>query len=470
MTDALLQADKGQPAHSLQLVDKHSFEGWLKGLPERARRAAEAQGFKGEGFQVAVLPGDKASDWSAALGVANVAELSVWCLAKAAETLPQGTYRVEGRGPGLAVLGWLLGQYAFDRYKKAPGRKGPRILLTDEPAQIDATLLIAEATFLARDLINTPAGDLGPAELEAAASRLSAECGAALTVTAGDALDQGFPMVAAVGRAATPERSPRIIELVWGDERHPRIAIIGKGVCFDSGGLDIKPSSGMRLMKKDMGGAAQALGLAMLIMKSQLPVRLHLLIPAVENAVSGGAMRPGDILASRNGLTVEITNTDAEGRLILADAITRAAEESPKLILDMATLTGAARSALGPDLPALFSNRDALATRLLESGKAVSDPLWQLPLWPGYDEMLSSDVADAVNSAEGPMAGAITAALFLKKFVPEGVAWAHVDTFAWRAAAKPGRPKGGDALGMRAAWQLIREQFGAGEPSIEIFS
>jgi leucyl aminopeptidase len=262
-----------------------------------------------------------------------------------------------------------------------------------------------------------------------------------------------------VGRAATAERGPRLIELEWGDARHPRVAVIGKGVCFDSGGLDIKPSSGMRLMKKDMGGAAHALALASLIIRSRLPVRLHLLIPAVENAVSAAAFRPGDILKSRKGLTVEIGNTDAEGRLVLADALARAAEAGPELIVDFATLTGAARVALGPDLPALFANQDALAGEIAAAAEKVGDPLWRLPLWEPYREMLSSDLADIANASDAPMAGSVTAALFLQKFVPAECPWAHLDTFAWRAAAKPGRPKGGDALGLRAIWEMLDQRY-----------
>jgi leucyl aminopeptidase len=462
MTDlkSLLKPDKGQAAVALHLVDGRIYEAWLKAQPARVRHAAEAQGFKGEGFSLAILPGER-DEWSAALGVANVDELSPWCLAKAAESLPGGTYRVADRGPGPAVLGWLLGQYRFDRYKKEASGKGRLVLLTDEPARIDSNVLLAESTFLVRDLVNIPAGDLGPAELEAAVEAVAEECGAKVSVTAGKDLDQGYPMVAAVGAAAAPGREPRLIELEWGDQRHPRLAIVGKGVCFDSGGLDLKPAAGMRLMKKDMGGAAHALALARLIMKNRLPVRLHLLIPAVENAVSGAAFRPGDILNSRAGLTVEIGNTDAEGRLILGDALTRAAEEKPELILDFATLTGAARVALGPDLPALFANDDALAEAMLASGTSVSDPLWRMPLWKHYEDMLASDVADIGNMAEAPLAGAVTAALFLQKFVPEGTPWAHVDTFAWRPAAKPGRPKGGDALGLRAAWEMLRGRYQA---------
>ena len=454
----LLQPDKGQPAIALHLVDKKGFEAWLKGQPARIRQAVSAQGFRGEGYQLAILPGEKA-DWSAALGVADVDELSPWCLARAAESLPEGKYRVDGRSPGPAALGWLLAQYRFDRYKKAERKTGPRTLLTAEPARIDETVRLAESTNLVRDLVNAPAGDLGPAELEAAIREVGAECGAEATVTSGPALDEGYPMIAAVGRGAAADRAPRLVELEWGDRRHPRIAVVGKGVCFDSGGLDIKPASGMRLMKKDMGGAAHALALARLVMKCRLPVRLHLLVPAVENSVSGAAFRPGDVLKSRKGPTVEIDNTDAEGRLILGDALAKAAEGKPELILDFATLTGAARVALGPDLPALFANDDSLAEALLAGGTAVADPVWRMPLWAPYEDMLSSNIADISNSSDAPMAGAVTAALFLKKFVPENLPWAHLDTYAWRGSAKPGRPKGGDALGLRAAWAALSARY-----------
>ena len=461
MTDLspLLRPDKGQPAASLILVDRKGFDAWLKAQPERVRQAVSAQGFKGECYQLAILPGEK-SDWSAVLGVADAAALGPWCLAKAAETLPEGTYRVAGSGQGPATLGWLLGQYRFDRYKQEPKAKGPRVLLTDDPARIEETLVLAEATNLVRDLVNIPAQDLGPKELESAVSDLAKLHSATLSATSGADLEREYPMIHAVGRAASADRAPRLVELEWGDRRHPRIAIVGKGVCFDSGGLDIKPSSGMRLMKKDMGGAAHALALALIVMRSRLPVRLHLLIPAVENAVSGNAFRPGDVLKSRKGLTVEIGNTDAEGRLVLGDALAKAAEGEPELILDFATLTGAARVALGPDLPALFANDETLAGDLLAGGESVSDPLWRMPLWKPYDELFASDIADIANASEQPMAGAVTAALFLQKFVPEETPWAHFDTFAWRAASKPGRPKGGDALGLRAAWHMLKARYG----------
>jgi leucyl aminopeptidase len=460
MTDisALLQPDKGQAAVPLHLVDRKSFEPWLKGQPQRVRSAIAAQGFRGEGFQLAFVPGER-DEWAAVLGVADAGAPGVWCLARAAEALPEGTYRLADGSPGPAALGWLLGQYRFGRYKEDKAPKGPRVLLSDAPASIEETAALAQATCFVRDLVNTPTQDLGPQHLEDAAAGLAGEFKAQLKVTRGAALDSGFPMVAAVGRAAAPDRAPRMIELFWGDRRHPKLAIVGKGVCFDSGGLDIKPADGMRLMKKDMGGGAHALALARLIMGRKLPVRLHLLVPAVENAISGDAFRPGDVLRSRKGLSVEVGNTDAEGRLILGDALARAAEEGPELILDFATLTGAARVALGPDLPALFANDDSLAAAMLDSGTAVADPLWRMPLWKHYEEMLSSEVADLGNIAEGGMAGAVTAALFLQKFVPEGTPWAHLDTFAWRSAARPGRPKGGDALGLRAAFEMLKARY-----------
>ena len=457
MTD-LLQPDRGQTAVALHLTDKASFEEWLNGQPARVRSAVEAQGFKGEGFQLAILPGER-DDWSALLGVANRESLSEWCLAKAAEALPEGTYRLAEGAPGPALLGWLLGQYRFDRFKKDPKAKGARVLLTAEPGRIEEAVRISDATNLVRDLVNLPAGDLGPAELQDAAEAVAKIGDVKVISTGGSKLAAEYPMIHAVGAAATKERAPRLIEFEWGNPAHPKVAIIGKGVCFDSGGLDIKPASGMRLMKKDMGGAAHALALAQLVMQARLPVRLHVLVPAVENAVSAAAFRPGDVIRSRGGLTVEIGNTDAEGRLVLGDALTRAGELEPELIIDFATLTGAARVALGPDLPALFSSDDDLAAALLAAGEAVSDPVWRMPLWQPYDELFASDIADISNAGDTPFAGSVTAALFLRKFVPADTAWAHFDTFAWRPSAKPGRPKGGDALGLRAAWETLRRRY-----------
>ena len=459
MTD-LIQPDRGQAARTIHLIDKAGYDAWLTAQPIRVRTALETQRFRPRSFATAILPGDGPEDWSALGIVAEVAQPTPWCLARLAELLPEGTYRLGEGDHGAALLGWVTAQYRFTRYKADEHAAGPRILLTRDIPAIAAALREGAATALVRDLVNTPASDLGPAELENAAETLAAKHGAALTVTRGSALQKEFPLVHWVGLAADRGREPRMIELEWGREDAPRVAIIGKGVCFDTGGLDIKPAAGMRLMKKDMGGAAHALALAGLVMEARLPVRLHLLIPAVENAIAAASARPGDIARSRKGLTVENTNTDAEGRLILADALTRAAEGKPVLAIDFATLTGAARVALGPDLPAMFANDDALADELLAAGTAVSDPLWRLPLWDGYDEMLASDIADLQNSPEGGMAGASVAALFLRRFVPDDLPWAHFDTFAWRPGAKPGRPKGGDALGLRAAWAVLQQRFG----------
>nr|WP_314446391.1 leucyl aminopeptidase family protein [uncultured Sphingomonas sp.] len=454
MTDfaTLLRPDRGEPARPLHLVDAALLPEWLKAHAGSRRPLVEAARFEGKAGQVVLLPGSSPDEWEALVGVARLAGLTPWCLAAAAERLPEGTYRLAGEMvPGPAALGWLLAQHRLTAYKSKPEASvGPRVLLSAEPARLDEAVRLAEATALVRDLVDTPAADLGPAQLEAAVRDWARTCGVEVDVTKGDALEQGYPMIHAVGAAALPARAPRLIEAHWGDPAHPKLAIVGKGVVFDTGGLDLKPAAGMRLMKKDMGGAAHALALARLIVAERWPVRLHLLIPAVENAVSGAAFRPGDILTSRNGLKVEIDNTDAEGRLILADALTRAAEEGAATIVDFATLTGAARVALGPDLPATFSNDDDLAADLLRAGTDVGDPLWRLPLWDGYDDMLKSDLADLSNSADSPFAGTITAALFLRRFVPDGIAWAHLDTFAWRPTPRPGRPKGGEALGLRA--------------------
>jgi len=451
----LLAADKGEEAVPLHLVDKENWEAWQMAAPARARTLAQAAGFKPEAGRVAIVDHGK-DGWAALVGVADRANLGPWCLARAAEALPEGLYRVaEGGAPGQAALGWLLGQYRFDDYRTDAEAKGPRVLLTGDPARIGEQVRLAEATALVRDLVNRPAADMGPAELEAETRRIAAPAGAAVSVTSGAQLDRDYPMVAAVGRAAAPAKSPRLIELAWGRKGDPAVVLVGKGVCFDSGGLDIKESTGMRLMKKDMGGAAHALALAWLAMAVGLPIRLHLIIPAVENAISGDAFRPGDVLKSRKGLSVEIGNTDAEGRLVLADALARAGELEPALILDFATLTGAARVALGPDLPALFANDEAVAEALIAAGNETGDPVWRMPLWRPYDELFASDVADLSNASEGAFAGAITAALFLARFVDPATPWAHLDTFAWRPSAKPGRPKGGDALGLRAAWGLL---------------
>ncbi len=460
MTDkyTLIQPDRGQKSTLIHLVSKDNFPVWAKGLSPAQRAALEGQKFRGNGYEVGIVP--EGDGWFAVGGVADPAALSSWCLARLAEALPAGTYALATGDPGKALLGWQTAQYRFARYREEKEPVGPRILLTRDAKAIEGSLAEAAAVALVRDLVNTPAEDCGPAELEAEAEKLAKAHKADLHVVRGDALEREYPMVHAVGRAAGRRHAPRLIELTWGNPRSPRLAIVGKGVCFDSGGLDIKPSSAMLLMKKDMGGAAHALALAGLVMGAGLDVRLHLLIPAVENAVSGDSFRPGDILRSRQGLTVEIGNTDAEGRLILADALTRASEDKPDLMIDFATLTGAARVALGPDLPALFTRRDETADALIAAGRAQDDEVWRLPLYEAYAEWLKSDIADTNNTNFNGFAGATVAGLFLDKFVGSGIDWAHFDTWAWRQTARPGRPKGGEALGLRAAWHMLRQRYG----------
>lgn len=462
MTDfsALLVAERGQPAREISLVDQASFATWVRKRPAEDRALLEAQRFDGKTpFAFALLP--KGGDFEVVSAVSSLEGLTPWCLAKLAENLPEGSYRLATGDPGKATLGWLLGQHRFDSYrsKKDEPERGPRILVTNDPARIEAQVRLAEATAFVRDLVNTPAGDLGPAELEGIVHGLAGELGAKVRVSSGNDLLDHYPLIAAVGGGAPESRAPRLLELEWGKPEDPRIAIIGKGVCFDSGGLDLKPASGMRLMKKDMGGAAHALALARLVIAEKLPVLLHLLVPAVENSVSGTAYRPGDIVKSRAGIFVEIDNTDAEGRLVLADALTKASEDEPELIIDFATLTGAARVALGPDLPAFFTNRDDLGSKTTGCANEVEDPLWRMPLWAPYGDMLKSDIADLANAASSPMAGCITAALFLKRFVPDTISWAHLDTYAWRDAGKPGRPKGGEALGLRTMFRVLQERY-----------
>ena len=458
--DTLIQPDNGQAATLIYLTDKRSFETWLAHQPDAVRTAVRAQKFEGGASDIAILPSDKPGEWAVVAGVAEVAAIGVWSLAKAADSLPEGTYRLADDDVSEAMLGWMLGQYRYNEYLSEPKITGPRVLLVKEPGRIRMAALQAAASALVRDLVNRPAADMGPNALEAEAKQIAKAHKAEINVTAGEPLESGYPLIHVVGKAAAREHAPRLIEIEWGDPRHPRIAIVGKGITFDSGGLDIKPATGMRLMKKDMGGAAHALALADLIMAAHLPVRLHLLVAAAENSIAGNAMRPGDIIKSRNGISVEIDNTDAEGRLVLADALTKAIEDKAELIVDFATLTGAARVALGPDLPAMFSNDDGLADAILVSAKATSDPLWRMPLWAPYMEMLDSDIADTSNSG-GAFAGAVTAALFLQKFVPDEVPWVHLDTFAWRPTSKPGRPKGGEALGLRAIFGYLAEKYPA---------
>ncbi|WFL78014.1 leucyl aminopeptidase family protein [Altererythrobacter arenosus] len=466
MTDKtdLIQPDRGQDAIAIHLVNKDNFEGWAKKLSAGQRAALAAQKFDGSGYQVAIVPdGD---GWFAVGGVANPDELSSWCMAKLAETLPEGSYRRAEGEPGPALHGWQTGQYRFARYMDDDKATGPRVLLTKEVKKIDPAIAEARAVKLVCDLVNTPAEDMGPADLEAECEKLAKAHGGKLKTIKGDSLETDFPMVHAVGRAAARQHAPRLMHLTWarsgGKDKDPVLAIVGKGVTFDSGGLDVKSAAGMKLMKKDMGGAAHAIALAGLVMEARLPVRLHLIVPAVENAIAGNAFRPGDVLKSRQGLTVEIGNTDAEGRLILGDALTLASEQEPDFVIDFATLTGAARVALGPDLPALMTRRDETAEALVNAGKAHDDETWRLPLYEAYGEYLASDIADTNNAQSNGFAGASVAGLFLDKFVGDGIDWAHFDTFAWRPAPKPGRPKCGAAYGVRAAFHMLRARY-AGE-------
>jgi leucyl aminopeptidase len=460
MTDfsRLLIADDGGPASLLVPLTPDALDAWLRTAAERNRSLVAAHCFKAAADEVLLLAGDAPSELVALIGLGSAAP-GPFALAAAAGKLPPGRWRSASLlSLQLPLLGWLLAQHRFTRYKAATNAE-PRVLLSAEPAAMRDAVAMAEATALARDLIDTPAADMGPSELGAAVVAQGRLFGAKVNTIVGEALiDENFPLIHAVGRAAA--QAPRLIDLYWGDEAHPKLTIIGKGITFDSGGLNIKPGNAMGLMKKDMGGAATALALARLIMQAGLPVRLRLLVAAAENSISANAMRPGDILTSRAGKTIEITNTDAEGRLVLADALALAAQDKPTLILDFATLTGAARVALGPELPALFTPDDALAADFHAAAGATQDPLARLPLWAPYAEMLKSPIADMVNSADGPMAGAITAALFLQAFVPPGQPWAHFDTFAWNARPRPGRPKGGEALALRASFAMLKARFG----------
>ena len=435
-------------------TDRKRLPKLLQSLSPGERRWAEACEFDGAAQSFAILPGPKGEVARVLAGVRDGDD--PWALAGLPLKLPRGTYAL-GKGPVAiapehAAFGWDLGGYRFARYKKA-ARKAS-VLQVEASPKVREALEIAEAVRLVRDLVNTPAEDMGPQELSDAAREQAELFGGEFDEWVGDELlAQNFPAIHAVGRGAA--RAPRLIEIHWGNPKHPRVAVIGKGVCFDSGGYDIKTAEGMRLMKKDMGGAAHAIALARLVMQRKLPVRLHLLVPAVENAISGNAFRPGDVVRTRKGLTVEIGNTDAEGRVILCDALAYAVEHKPRTLIDFATLTGAARVALGPELPVLFANDEALARRLLDASEAVADPMWRLPLHRGYRRLFDSDIADFNNTGKGGFAGAIVAALFLDYFVPEGVAWAHFDTYAWNDVSRAGRPLGGEAQGLRATFEAL---------------
>ncbi len=449
-------------ATPIRVVDASTLAAACRTAPGTHRRWSETLRFEGRAHTHALLP---AADGSLdAVWVGAEAADDPWLLASLPSVLPPGRYRLASEGlPAdacAAALSWSLGAYAFSRYKSKP-REWPTLMLAPG-GDAERGVLLARAIARVRDLVNTPTEHMGPAELAAEVQALAKAHGARCRVTIGDALlKQNFPAIHAVGRAAAPERAPRLIELNWGSPKHPRLTLVGKGVCFDTGGLDIKPSASMRLMKKDMGGAANAIGLAQLIMAMELPVQLQLLIPAVENAIAGNAYRPGDVVPTRKGLHVEIGNTDAEGRVILCDALAYGAESKPDLIIDLATLTGAARVALGPDLPALFCRRMDLARDLVDRGLRLRDPVWHLPLWAGYHAGIESDIADIVNTGKDAMAGAINAAIFLEDFVPAATDWLHVDLFAWNPRARPGRPVGGEAQGVRTLIDYLAKRYAA---------
>jgi leucyl aminopeptidase len=444
------------PVHALLESETAAF---LEGRAAFVKAFAQLSEFKGKAGQLLVVP-DTAGGMDRVLyGLGERAQAQGF--RALAAKLPAGDYRIVSAPAAIApdqiALAFALGSYRFDRYKKK-GESRPRLVF--EGVDLSEARQIAHACALARDMVNTPASDMGPLQIETIAREIAEQYGATITVTTGEGLlEANYPAVHAVGRAAVPERAPRMIEIQWGQAGKPLVALVGKGVVFDTGGLDIKPSAGMRNMKKDMGGAAHALALGRMVMAADLPVRLAILVPVVENAISGDAMRPGDVLASRKGLTIEVGNTDAEGRLILADALARAGELEPALTLDLATLTGAARMALGPQLPPYYTDDEELAGQIETAMKETDDPMWRMPLWKGYVDSIDSDVADVKNDSDAwAQAGSVTAALFLQKFAPPGP-WAHFDIFAWNPRGRPGWPAGGEVQSIRALYRMIASRF-----------
>ena len=461
MTVLLSKTPRGStPLHA---TDRASFAAHVAALEPAAQRWLHSVGFTGAPDTHALLPAADGGITAVWVGVHGAGH--PWALAAFPKTLPPGAYHLaDPDGPaGLALdaaaaaLSWELGSYTFDLY--APARREPAQLHLPSNAATQRALIVAAAIASTRDLVNTPAEHLGPAQLADAVKLVAKQHGATFKQTVGDKLLKGFPAIHAVGRAASAEREPRLIELNWGNPKHPKISLVGKGVCFDSGGLNIKGADGMRWMKKDMGGAANALGLAQMIMALKLPVRLQLLIPAVENAIAGNAFRPGDVFKTRKGLHIEIGNTDAEGRVILCDALAYASEGEPVLLIDMATLTGAARVALGAQLPALFCRRTDLARDLVDRSMDLHDPMWHMPLWRGYHGGIESDIADIVNTGKSALAGAINAAIFLEDFVPAAQDWLHIDLFAWNNENRPGRPVGGEAQTLRTLLAYLEARY-----------
>ena len=453
-------AEQAPTAVPVELLTPAALDAWRTRAEAPHATWVSASGFDARPGSLCLVPDPNGA--LARVLVGGSAATDPFVLGDLSQRLPDGAYRLEMELDDptreAALLGFALGAYRFTRYRKAQSRAVRVLLEAHDPCAVHIRS-IARAVYLARDLINTPAQDMMPGDLAAAAETLAGEFAASYEVIVGEALlTKGFPAIHAVGRASTS--APRLLRLDWGRADAPCIAVLGKGVCFDSGGLDIKPASGMRLMKKDMGGAAHALALARLIMERALDVRLLVLVPAVENAIAGNAMRPGDVLATRQGLSIEIDNTDAEGRLVLSDALTLAGENNPALIIDFATLTGAARVAVGTELAAMFCNDEALAQGIQSAGARVHDPLWRLPLYRPYAKLIESKVADIANSSGTPHGGAITAALFLERFIPENTPWAHFDIMAWNTRERPGRPEGGEAMGLRAVFDYLESRFG----------
>jgi leucyl aminopeptidase len=458
---SVFETAPGASSIPIWFATKATWEAVCAELPSEAGRFARANGFAAKPGACLTLP---AADGQIAHVIFGLEDKTskhrdLFRPGLLPGLLPPGTYRFANapHDTRLATLAFALGAYRFSRYRTAdaPGVK----LLPSDGIDVAAISRIAEAAGLARDLINTPSNDMGPEELALAAQHLAKRFGAAFNCIVGDDLTrQNFPLIHAVGMASS--RAPRLIDFSWGDPAHPKVTLVGKGVCFDTGGLDLKPSAGMLIMKKDMGGAANVLALAQMVMDAGLKVRLRVLVPAVENAVAGNAFRPLDIFTSRKGLTVEIGNTDAEGRLVLADALALACEEKPDLLIDLGTLTGAARVALGPDLPPFYTNDETLALDLAACAKQENDPLWRLPLWPPYDAWLDSKVANVNNAPSGSFAGSITCALFLQRFVDDAKSWLHVDIYGWTPTAKPARPEGGECQAARAIYQLLSQRYG----------
>jgi leucyl aminopeptidase len=460
----MLTLDRTDAAVAIHLVDEEHFDAWRTAQALPVRNWLVNCSFRPERGRLALLPGEAGALQGVVVGLGKPSMESLfWLGAGLPERLPDGSFFVASPLPIVGgtqlAQGWMYGRYRFDRYRKFSSDKRQSLLL---PPGVDSTEVerINAACNRARDMVNTPANDMSPQHLADAALAIAQSYAAAVQVHVGEQLQTQFPAVHAVGRASSI--APRLIDLQWGNASHPKVTLVGKGVCFDTGGLDLKPSASMLLMKKDMGGAASALGLAQLIMDAKLPVRLRVLVPAVENSVAGNAFRPGDVLQTRRGFTVEVGNTDAEGRLVLADALALADAEQPDLLVDLATLTGAARVALGPELPALFTADDTLAAELQQAGLVASDPLWRLPLWPGYDDEFGSKIADLNNVSSSGLSGAIIGALFLRRFVGQARSWAHIDMYAWNGKERPGRPLGAEPQCIRALYGYLKIRYGKG--------